>query len=209
MKKLIEFIKITAVGGLVVILPIAIITIVIGDTFKKLIEVTKPLTEHMPFAPLVNSIIAVLTVAFLIIATFFFAGLLLNTFWGKVFKNWFETKIFERIPMYSTFKGLTQRFVGIESSDFPVVEVDLYGSENRVLGIVVEQIPDGRLMVFIPISPLVTVGQLNIVPDNCVKKLDASLPDMIKCISQMGLEAGKLFKKDMGVASQLNTSNNV
>ena len=195
MKKLIEFIKITSIGGLVVIVPIAIVTIVIGDTFKKLIEVTKPLTEHMPFGPLTNSIIAVLIVAFLIIAIFFLAGLLLNTFWGKIIKGWFETKIFERIPMYSTFKGLTQSFVGIESSDFPVVEVDLYGSESRVLGIVVEQIPDGRLVVFIPLSPLVTVGQLNIVPDNCVKKLDGSLPDMIKCISQMGLEAGKLFKR--------------
>jgi uncharacterized membrane protein len=195
MKKLIEFIKITSIGGLVVIVPIAIVTIVIGDTFKKLIEVTKPLTEHMPFGPLTNSIIAVLIVAFLIIAIFFLAGLLLNTFWGKIVKGWFETKIFERIPMYSTFKGLTQSFVGIESSDFPVVEVDLYGSESRVLGIVVEQIPNGRLMVFIPLSPLVTVGQLNIVPDNCVKKLDGSLPDMIKCISQMGLEAGKLFKR--------------
>ena len=195
MKKLVEFIKITSIGGLVVIVPIAIVTIVIGDTFKKLIEVTKPLTEHMPFGPLTNSIIAVLIVAFLIIAIFFLAGLLLNTFWGKIVKGWFETKIFERIPMYSTFKGLTQSFVGIESSDFPVVEVDLYGSESRVLGIVVEQIPNGRLMVFIPLSPLVTVGQLNIVPDNCVKKLDGSLPDMIKCISQMGLEAGKLFKR--------------
>ena len=195
MKKLIEFIKITSIGGLVVIVPIAIVTIVIGDTFKKLIEVTKPLTEHMPFGPLTNSIIAVLIVAFLIIAIFFLAGLLLSTFWGKIVKSWFETKIFERIPMYSTFKGLTQSFVGIESSDFPVVEVDLYGSESRVLGIVVEQIPNGRLMVFIPLSPLVTVGQLNIVPNNCVKKLDGSLPDMIKCISQMGLEAGKLFKK--------------
>jgi len=195
MKKLIEFIKITSIGGLVVIVPIAIVTIVIGDTFKKLIEVTKPLTEHMSFGPLTNSIIAVLIVAFLIIAIFFLAGLLLNTFWGKIVKSWFETKIFERIPMYSTFKGLTQSFVGIESSDFPVVEVDLYGSESRVLGIVVEQIPNGRLMVFIPLSPLVTVGQLNIVPNNCVKKLDGSLPDMVKCISQMGLEAGKLFKK--------------
>jgi len=195
MKKLIEFIKITAVGGLVVIVPIAIVTIVIGDTFKQLIAVTKPLTEHMPFGPLTNSIIAVLAVAFLVITIFFLAGLLLNTFWGKILKKWFEIKIFERIPMYSTLRGLTQRFVGIESAEFPVVEVDLYGTESRVLGIVVEKIPDGRLVVFIPISPLVTVGQLNIVPDSCVRKLDASLADMTKCISQIGLEAGKLFKK--------------
>ena len=148
----------------------------------------------MPFGPLTNSIIAVLAVAVLIIAIFFIAGLLLNTFWGRVAKNWIETKIFERIPIYSTVKGLTHRFAGIESSDFPVAEIDLYGSDSRVLGIVIEQLPDGRLMVFTPISPLVTVGQLNIVPKDCVKELDASLPDTIACISQMGLEAGKLYR---------------
>jgi len=38
MKRLIEFIKTTAIGGLVVIVPMAILIIVIGDTFKKLIE---------------------------------------------------------------------------------------------------------------------------------------------------------------------------
>jgi uncharacterized membrane protein len=194
MKRLIEFIKTTAIGGVVVIAPMAILTVFIGDTFKKLIEVTKPLTENMPFSPLANSILAVLTVALVVIAIFFLAGLLLNTFWGKVAKNWFETKIFERIPMYSTLKGLTQSFAGIESSDFPVAEVDLYGSDSRVLGIVIEQLPDGRLMVFTPISPLVTVGQLNIVPEDCVRKLDASLPDTISCISKMGLEAGKLYR---------------
>jgi uncharacterized membrane protein len=194
MKRLIEFIKTTAIGGVVVIVPMAILTIVIGDTFKKLIEVTKPLTENMPFSPLTNSIMAVLAVAVLIIAIFFIAGLLLNTFWGKVAKNWFETKIFERIPMYSTLKGLTQSFAGIESSDFPVAEVDLYGSNSRVLGIVIESLPDDRLMVYIPTSPLVTVGQLYIVPKDCVKELDASLLNTIECISQMGLEVGKLYK---------------
>jgi len=193
MKRLIEFIKTTAIGGLVVIVPMAILTIVIGDTFKKLIEATKPLTENMPFSPLTNTILAVCTVAVLIIAIFFIAGLLLNTFWGRVAKNWLETKIFERIPIYSTIKGLTQRFAGIESSNFPVAEVDLYGSDSRVLGIVIEQLPDNRLMVYIPISPLVTVGQLNIVPKDCVKELDASLSDTITCISRLGLEAKKLY----------------
>jgi uncharacterized membrane protein len=194
MKRLIEFIKTTAIGGLVVIIPMAILTVALGDTLKKLIKITQPLTENMPFSPLANSILAVLIVALVVIAIFFLAGLLLNTFWGKVAKNWIETKIFERIPMYSTVKGLTQSFAGIESSDFPVAEVDLYGSNSRVIGIVVEQLPDDRLMVYIPISPLVTVGQLYIVPKDCVRELDASLLNTIECITQMGIEAGKLYK---------------
>ena len=177
MKRLIEFIKTTAIGGLVVIIPMAILTVALGDTLKKLIKITQPLTENMPFSPLANSILAVLIVALVVIAIFFLAGLLLNTFWGKVAKNWIETKIFERIPMYSTVKGLTQRFAGIESSDFPVAEVDLYGSGSRVPGIVIEQLPDDRdlrskqmfsfvMLLFTLVEPKATLAPLVTIPTN-------------------------------------------
>ena len=47
---------------------------------------------------------------------------------------------------------------GIENSNFPVVEVDLYGTDINVLGIVIEKLEDDRLMIYAPYSPVVTVG---------------------------------------------------
>lgn len=195
MKSVIDFIKTTVLGGIVVVIPIAVIVIVLGDFFHTLIGITSPLTKGMTLGPLTNTIIATLFVILVIVAFFFIAGLLLNTFWGKSTKNWLEQNIFERIPMYSTLSQLTQRIAGIENSNFPVVELDLYGTANRVLGIVIDTLPDGRLIVYTPSSPVITVGQLNLVTKENTKVLDVSITDTLNCLSMIGLEADKIYRK--------------
>ena len=193
MKNLVTFFKTTVIGGLVVILPLAIIVIVAGDAVNSLIVATKPLTEDLPFGPLVNALLALLLVVAGIIAICFSAGFLLSTLWGRAIKAWLETKLFERIPMYKTLRGLTQKFAGIESADFPVVEADLFNSENRVLGVLVDTLPDKRHVVYVPSSPMVTVGQVYILPDARISKTSLSISETIGCLSQMGLEAKKLY----------------
>ena len=194
MKSLIKFVKTTVFGGLVVVIPIAVIIIVMADFFDKLVKMTAPLTAKMPFGVFTNAILATLVVVLFILAIFFIAGLLFNTFWGRSAKNWLEESFFEHIPMYSTLKDLTKRVIGIENSNFPVVEIDIQGSGVSVLGVVVEEIVDGRLMVYTPLSPLVSVGQLYIVGKDKVKELDASIPEVINCLSKMGLEADKIYQ---------------
>lgn len=95
--------------------------------------------------------------------------------------------------MFSTIKQLTERVTGIENSNFPVVEIDVFGNDVKTLGIVVEKLADGRLMVYAPSSPVITVGQLYIVPEERTKQIDASIPDAINCLSRMGLEANKIY----------------
>ncbi len=194
MNNLYGFIKTTIIGGLVVIVPLALIAFVVGDAVTSLITIMKPLTQDFPFDAFTNAVIALLLVAGVIIAVCFTAGFLLSTLWGKAVKNWLEKTLFERIPMYTTLRGLTQKFAGIEGSDFPVVEVDLYNSDNRVLGVLVDTLPDHRRVVYVPSSPIVTVGQLFILPGTRVAETDLSMSETIGCLSQMGVEANKLYK---------------
>jgi uncharacterized membrane protein len=193
MKKLIKFIKTTVIGGLVVIVPLAILAYAVGEMAVTLVEYTTPLTSWMPFHPAVNALIASGAAIAATVVIFFFAGLLVNTLWGRAVRRFTEEKIFSRIPMYSALKGLTQRFAGIENSGFPVVEVDLYGSGCRVLGVAVEDLPDGRRAIYVPSSPIATVGQMMVAPQEAVTELDASLRDMFTSVSQMGIETTKLY----------------
>ncbi len=195
MKKFLQFTKTTVLGGLVVIVPVAILIYAGGEIFVSLIEITTPLTAWMPFHPAFNALIASAAAIAITVAICFFAGLLLNTLWGNAVRDWLEKKVFSRIPMYSALKGLTQRFAGIENSGYPVVEVDLYGSDCRVLGVVVENLADGRKAVYIPSSPVVTVGQMIVVPTSSLKEIDASLTEMFTSVSQMGIETIKLYKE--------------
>lgn len=193
MKNLITFIKTSVIGGLVVIVPLAIIVFVVGDTVDTLITATKPLTEDLPFGTFANAMIAVLIVASAITGICFIAGFLLDTLWGATVKNWLESNLLERIPMYSTLRGLTKQFAGIEGADYPVVEADLYGSDSRVIGVLVDTLPDERHVVYVPSSPVVTVGQLHILPKTRIKKTALSMAETISCLSQAGLEANKLY----------------
>lgn len=195
MKNLITFIKTTVIGGLIVIVPLAIIVFVVGDTVNTLITATKPLTQDLPFGIYANAMIAVLIVASAIIGTCFIAGFLLNTFFGAAVKNWLERNLLERIPMYSTLRGLTKSLAGIDGTDYPVVEVNLYGSDSRVLGVLVDKLPDERHVVYVPSSPVVTVGQLHILPRTHIKETELSMVETIGCLSQMGLEANKLYSE--------------
>jgi uncharacterized membrane protein len=191
-----NFVKTTVIGGLVVIVPLAIIVFVVGDTLHTLIEATKPLTTDFPFGPFVNAMLAVLVAVLVIVAICFVAGFLLSTFWGRTAKNWLESTVLERIPMYSTLRGLTQRFAGMEDADYPVVEADLYGSESHVLGVLVDELPDGRKVVYVPSSPMVTLGQLYILSASRVTETELSMAETIGCLSQMGLESRKLYASD-------------
>lgn len=197
MKNLFTFFKTTIIGGLVVIIPLAIMAIVVGDAVNSLIAIMRPLTQDFPFGAFTNSVIALLFVIAIIITVCFTAGFLLSTLWGRAAKNWLEKTLFERIPMYTTLRGLTQKFAGIEGADFPVVEIDLYNTDNRVLGVLVDTLPDERQVVYVPSSPIVTVGQLHILPRVRVTQTDLSMSDTIGCLSQMGVDANKLYKRSV------------
>ena len=194
MSNLFSFFKTTIIGGLVVIVPLAIIAFVVGDAVTSLITIMKPLTQDYPFGAFANAVIALVFVAGIIIAVCFIAGVLLSTLWGRAAKSWLEKTLFERIPMYTTLRGLTQQFAGIEGADFPVVEIDLYNTDNRVLGVLIDTLPDARRVVYVPSSPVVTVGQLHILPQARVTETELSMSETIGCLSQMGVDANKLYK---------------
>ncbi len=50
-------------------------------------------------------------------------------------------------------------------------------------------------MVYVPSSPLITIGQIYIALIEHTKEIDASIQDTINCLSKVGLEANKLYQK--------------
>ena len=194
MKRFFHFIRTTTIGGVVVIIPMAIILYATGAIVVPFFDAAMELSDGMPFSPLANSLIAISAALIIAVAIFFFAGLLMRTFWGNAVQNWLETKLFSRIPMYSALKGLAKRFTGMETAGFPVVEVDLYGSDIRVIGVAVERLPDGRQAIYIPSSPIASIGQMVVAPDEAITILDVPLTDMLTAVSQRGIESGSRYR---------------
>lgn len=195
MKRALKFIKTTAIGGLLVIIPVTIIIAVLAQLFYGLFNIVNDVLEQLPFGLNDALLVAAITLAALI-ALCFLTGLLVQTQAGVALKGWFGRNVARRIPMYKAIANLTKRFVGVEGLEFAPVEVALYNSGSRVLGFLIEELPDSRCMVFVPSAPVATVGNIFIVPVEDVKTLDASTADAITVMTQWGVDGKILYGKE-------------
>jgi len=195
MKGLIDFIKTTVIGGVVVIVPLTVFVIVLGVLLDSLIGLTSKVAEQFPDSPLSSTVMVVLVAVLAIVLLCFFTGLLLSTRPGKALTAFLERHIAQRIPLYGVLKNLTAQFVGMRGTQFQPVEADLYGASTWVLGFIVEDLPDGRLAIFVPSIPMVTVGQVFYIPKDRVRILDAPAMEVVNAITQWGVGSKVVFEK--------------
>ena len=113
---------------------------------------------------------------------------------GSRGQKWVENFLLDRLPGYVMFKNLTRQLAGQEGIEFAPALVDLYDSEARVVGLIVEELADGKLTIFVPISPTATLGQVYLLPPNKVERMQARFIDVINSLTQWGMESEKLFQ---------------
>jgi len=195
--RFLRFIKTTAIGGLLVIIPVSIILFVLVQLFWGLFDIASSILSST-FAKRLDiraneaMLIFALT-AVALIGLCFITGLLVRTRLGITLGNWFMRKVAPRIPMYRALSNLTKRFIGVEGHEFAPVEVDLFGSSARTLGFLVETLPDGRCAVFIPTAPIATVGNVYLLQMDSVTFVDASVADAAGVITQWGVDSAELY----------------
>lgn len=192
MRRIIDFTKTTAIGGLLVIVPIAVVVFVLGKLLLALFTVARDVTAYLDIG--IDDVLVIFAIALLaLVGLCFLTGLLVRTRIGNAIKRWFRRTIARRIPMYNAIANLTKRFAGVEGTQFAPVEVDLYGSGAHALGFLVEHLPGNRCTVFVPTAPVATVGNLFIVSGDRVRRIEASMADTVSVITQWGVDARTLF----------------
>ncbi len=192
MKRFFKFIKTTAIGGLLVIVPITIILFVMAQLFYGLFSLSQSLVLELGLQ--VNDALIMVGIALAVLLGLCFAtGLVVQTKLGTALRNWMNSNVARRIPMYNAISSLTRRFAGLEGNQFAPVEVDLYDSSARAVGFLIEDLPDDRCTVFIPSAPVATIGTIYVVEQQKIRKLDASVTDTLAAISQWGVDTDKLY----------------
>jgi uncharacterized membrane protein len=185
-KKTIEFIKTTAIGGLMLILPVAVVIFILGYLINLLVSLNTTLAKYLPYEIFDNALVIMAIAVLSVILICFAAGLLLRTGLGERLTKALDNFLISNIPMYGFIKNVTQRITGDDVLTLTPAEVNLFGSEARSIAFVIEEIPDNRFAVFVPSSPALTMGQVYILPASSVKMLDKPVRDAIDAISQWG-----------------------
>ena len=193
MHKVSQFLKMTMLGGLVVILPVALIVFLLMKAMTEVQKVLQPIVSLLPDAVILPKVMALL----IVIGGCFLTGLVLDTRIGRQVYQVGERQILERIPGYTLLRNLSRQFSGGEEGvSFSVALVEI--EEALVPAFLVEEHEDGSFTVFVPSSPTPTVGALYIMPRERVHPVNVSFAKAIKSVTRWGVGTGELLRAMRG-----------
>jgi uncharacterized membrane protein len=189
MQKIAEFTKTTLIGGVLVVIPIYLSALLLIKTISGIMALLSPVTEQLPADVQFRRIIAIL----IIVAVCFVAGLIIRTGAGLRAKNAFEQLLLKKIPGYTLLRGLAGRLAGESKSEmFAVALAEI--EEALVPAFIVEELDDGRYVIFVPSVPTPAAGAIYIIARERVHLVDASFAKAVSVISKWGAGAGDLVK---------------
>lgn len=184
-----KFIWRTILGGLFVVLPVTLILILLKRAFAAIREVFAPFAEKLPFEAQFPGLWAVLA----LILLSFVAGLILQI--GPVRRLAIKgsDRLAERFPFFRFLRGFGENLLG-KSGSQPLKAALAEIEEALVPAFVVEELPDGRCVVFVPSAPSPVQGSVYILDKQRVHLLDAGIGRVARCVSHWGVGSAELVK---------------
>jgi uncharacterized membrane protein len=191
MKRFGQFLLATLVRGVLFLLPFALVGVLLRETHRALLTVTRPLAAWLAVRPLFGVLPEDLLAVVLITLAFLIAGLFVGTRSGRALSDRMERLVLYRLPGYLLVRGVVGGVPGLQlGSDFAPVLV--HTSEGWSLGLLVERLPQGWCTVFIPDAPAPTKGKVVVVEASRVRPLQASVLSLTSCLTRSGVGAAAL-----------------
>jgi len=195
------------VGGLVVLLPLAIFYILVTFLFYSISGVAKPLLGlsnvqsafKYPFLVDVFAFIFLLALCFLV-------GLFVSTRIGQVWVNAIERKILFKLPYYGTLREAVHQLLGNSNMNlFKVVLVDLYGTGTLATAFLTDESDGDYVTVFVPTGPNPTSGFVFHVKRHQIRYVDAKGEEAIRSIISVGTGSANILNKHFSSENNGNT----
>jgi uncharacterized membrane protein len=198
MKKLAAFIGLSALEGLLVLLPILLLILLLMEIFGLVVGLATPIADLFPAGTFDDPKHPVLLAFILIFAFSFLIGILMKSKAANRLGNWIQEKTVGKLPLYRFVKSLVSGLLGAEKS--ASFKPALFDADNDIQEIVyvIEDLGNGSLTALFPYAPTGFAGPVKVVPKDRIHQLDTNLGDMSLALNHMGLGAGKLLRSEAG-----------
>ncbi|OUS25268.1 hypothetical protein A9Q99_22005 [Gammaproteobacteria bacterium 45_16_T64] len=200
MSKLKAFVGKALLGGVLVLLPVAILLGAFKWVFTMVTGLIQPLTnvliKNNGLPEVVGDSLAVL----LITLGCFAVGALVSTGVGKWLHDVIDENLTRFAPGYKLTKGIVGQFIGDKTgspfTNGEVAKAKIFGGESgtTVSAIVTCRHEDGSFTVFVPTGPNPTSGNMYHLPEEQVELFpNASVEELMKTIIACGAGSDALF----------------
>lgn len=198
MKVLLNFLLTTVIGGLLVVVPVVLLVLILGDLLAMVAELVAPIADILPVDRLGGASVATLVALALIMGFCFLVGLVARTAIGSRLGGWVEGAVLRRVPVYGMLKTLSQQFVGTDTASQSMFAPAVLSlpQDSLQLVYVIEEHGNGFSTVMIPSVPAALAGPLQYVRSERLRKLEVPLARVVQSLQGCGIGAGPLFAPD-------------
>ena len=193
MNAMMKFLKTTIIGGLVFLLPGALVLLVLSKALVAAKAIAAPLSEKLPRVALFGLGTTSLVAILLLMLVCFVAGIFARTGLGRKVRSWVDNSMLASIPAYQLLKSMAGGMAEIESYE-DVRSALAWIEEAWQPALVMEELENGLFTVFVPQAPTPMSGSIFYLTAERVKLLDVPISRVLICIRRMGLGSQALLR---------------
>jgi uncharacterized membrane protein len=183
-----KFLKATIVGGLLFLLPVALVLIVLRRAMQAAGKVAEPISALLPDA-LAGAVAATILAVLLLVLVSFLAGLVARTHAGRRTMRLLENSVLGGIPQYQLVKGMAEGLAQVENAEG--VKPALVNIEDGwQIGYLLEPLENGWVTVFLPQAPTPMSGTVMYLPAHRVRPLDIPMVKAVSIVKHIGVGSG-------------------
>jgi len=194
MRKLMNTIKMTLLGGFVFLLPIVILATVFGKGYKYMVMITEPLLKWIKVDTVLGVVVFNLLVIAAMVVICFMAGIAARSFFGKRFFQMIDAKLLA-VPGYAIFKGRLTGNIGGEAEKTELKPVIARFDDQSQIAFEVERLPNNRVALYVPGAPDPWSGSVIFMTDDRVIPIDIDTQAAMAVFKRLGRGVGKVIKQ--------------
>ena len=181
-------------GVIFFLLPVILLLFVLGKSFVTVQKLILPLKKYLPEDNILGIGLITLISLLLILLISYIAGILVERAKVKSLITKLEDKVLVFIPGYTMMKSRASE--SISESDDKWQAVLIADNDDWRIGIQVEGPVDGYCSIFFPEPPDAKSGEMKLVHESKLKKLNIPVSQLIKIIRKYGLGTASLLNSD-------------
>ena len=202
-KRWIRFLKTTAIGGLIFLLPLIVLSALIAQVASIIAGLEPTLEGFLPDLFKTPSGIALLIWLAIIVLVLlcFGAGLLARLSFGQRLTKLFEKNLLMLFPRYAIIKEQMADTIGGRENRPQMKAVAVRLDDRQMIGFETERSEDGsQVAVYLPGSPDTWAGRVAIFDADRVQSLPATFGETAATFEQVGRGSFGLMEKKGGKA---------
>lgn len=180
----IRFFKTTIIGGIVFLVPVVFLVIILTKAADLMMMIAEPMSDWIPVESVGGVALANIIAAAAIVIVCFAAGLLARRALVKTTVEKLESKVLSKVPGYVIVKGMLSGFHDDEKFQLKPVLATFRSSQR--IGVEIERLQDGRVVVFTPGAPNPWSGIVHIMNPDAVQHIDIKMPMYMENVERFG-----------------------